>query len=189
MWKRSNKNKVLVLNADYMPLCITDWKMAMTALYVKDTLVPIKYYEKSAVSSSGREYPVPAVMVSKKYVKRDYSKVPFSRRNVFIRDKLTCQYCGKKCQWDNAEMEHVIPRAQWKRKWGSPTTFANTVTACRPCNQKKADKTPEQAGMKLRFGKPDKPLYIDILLGTPYEMAKIPEEWHEYLEYLKKGRR
>lgn len=81
---------------------------------------------------------------------RDYDRVPinsvtFSRRNVFKRDRFTCQYCG--CQPGSSDLtiDHVVPRAQ-----GGTSTWENCVLACVECNGMKADRTPVQAGMKLR---------------------------------------
>jgi len=82
-----------------------------------------------------------------------YNKVPvistFSKRNVFKRDKYTCQYCGK--QERMLTIDHVIPKAK-----GGESVWENVVAACEPCNKKKADKTLAQAGMKL-LNKPYKP--------------------------------
>ena len=75
-----------------------------------------------------------------------YDKIPtistFSKRNVFKRDKHTCQYCGKhdRC----LTIDHVMPKSR-----GGQSTWKNVVAACEPCNKKKADKTPQEAGMAL----------------------------------------
>ncbi len=81
---------------------------------------------------------------------RDYDRVPvnavtFSRRNVFKRDRFTCQYCGCQPGSNDLTIDHVIPRAQ-----GGTSTWENCVLACVDCNGAKADRTPLQAGMRLR---------------------------------------
>jgi 5-methylcytosine-specific restriction endonuclease McrA len=83
--------------------------------------------------------------------------VTFSRRNVFKRDHNTCQYCGVQPGSEELTIDHVVPRAQ-----GGVSSWTNCVLACMACNKHKADRTPEQAKMRLR--KPPvrpawKPLY------------------------------
>jgi len=68
----------------------------------------------------------------------------FSRRNVYLRDRNTCQYCGKKCKTEDSNLDHVIPKSK-----GGPMTWTNIVVSCIACNDKKQNMTPEQAGMKL----------------------------------------
>ena len=65
-----------------------------------------------------------------------------TRKNIFLRDRHQCQYCGRPKV--DLELEHVIPRCQ-----GGKSTWENLVAACRTCNGKKAGRTPEEAGMKL----------------------------------------
>jgi 5-methylcytosine-specific restriction endonuclease McrA len=71
--------------------------------------------------------------------------VTFSRRNVFKRDHWTCQYCGVQPGGDELTIDHVLPRSQ-----GGVSAWDNCVLACIDCNKRKADRTPEQARMKLR---------------------------------------
>lgn len=77
--------------------------------------------------------------------------VKFTRQNVFERDKNTCQYCGKKFDRKELNIDHVVPRQH-----GGLTTWTNIVCSCIPCNARKANRTPEQAGMHL-IRKPKKP--------------------------------
>src|SRR5262249_21229307 len=71
--------------------------------------------------------------------------VAFSRRNVAKRDHFTCQYCGAQPGVVDVTIDHVIPRAQ-----GGQSSWTNCVAACADCNARKADRTPDQAGMRLR---------------------------------------
>ena len=71
--------------------------------------------------------------------------VTFSRRNVFKRDRYTCQYCGKQPGSEELTIDHVVPRSQ-----GGLSTWENCVLACIECNARKANRTPEQAHMPLR---------------------------------------
>jgi 5-methylcytosine-specific restriction endonuclease McrA len=88
---------------------------------------------------------MPAVVRLLKPVSTFKKGVKFSRINVFTRDNFTCQYCGAKKGMKDLNYDHVVPRIQ-----GGKTVWENIVTACYPCNDRKAGRTPEQAGMKLR---------------------------------------
>lgn len=72
--------------------------------------------------------------------------VPFNRKMLFKRDKCLCAYCGFTYPEDKLEIEHVIPQSK-----GGKTKWTNVVTACRSCNSRKDDRTPEEAGMKLIY--------------------------------------
>jgi 5-methylcytosine-specific restriction endonuclease McrA len=88
---------------------------------------------------------VPEVLTLTRHDRPRHNAVTFCRRNVFKRDHLTCQYCGARPGSEELTIDHVIPRAQ-----GGQTNWENCVLACVPCNARKANRTPEQAGMKLR---------------------------------------
>jgi len=104
------------------------------------------------------------------YVKLRYREVPLTKRNILRRDNYTCQYCGTR--EGPMTVDHVIPK-----RLGGRDEWANLVCACFRCNNKKGDRTPEEAGMKLRR-KPRKPSYFTLLFAT----RKIPDErWKEFL--------
>lgn len=88
---------------------------------------------------------VPEVLTLARHDKPRQTAVTFSRRNVFKRDHVTCQYCGVRPGTEELTIDHVVPRSQ-----GGQTTWENCVLACVPCNARKANRTPDQAGMKLR---------------------------------------
>ena len=91
----------------------------------------------------------------------DFDRLPsmavtFSRRNIFKRDRFTCQYCGVQPGSEELTLDHVIPRAQ-----GGESRWSNCVLACMECNKRKADRTPEQAGMRLKH-KPVRPTWTPL---------------------------
>ena len=93
------------------------------------------------------------------YDRLPVAHVTFSRRNIFKRDHYTCQYCGAQPGSAELTLDHVVPRAL-----GGVSSWENCVLACMACNKRKADRTPEQARMKLRKhpARPTwKPLYAD----------------------------
>lgn len=98
-------------------------------------------------------FPVAVELTEYRFPKWLYQKEPkFSRKNVLKRDNYTCAYClGKADTFD-----HIDPQSQ-----GGKSEWLNGVAACFSCNQKKRDRTPKEAGMKLLF-QPYKPMMIDI---------------------------
>ena len=94
---------------------------------------------------------VPEVITLTRYDRVPINSVTFSRRNVFKRDRFTCQYCGVQPGSEELTIDHVIPRAQ-----GGTSTWSNCVLACVECNSRKANHTPQQARMPLR-SKPTRP--------------------------------
>lgn len=96
---------------------------------------------------------VPEVIALTHYDRVPFGTVTFSRRNVFKRDHYACQYCGTQPGTEELTIDHVIPRSH-----GGETSWENCVLACVDCNKRKANRTPEQAGMHLRR-KPARPAW------------------------------
>ena len=133
----------LVLNADYTPLSyyplsIWPWQTAVKAVFL-DRVDIVSHYERE-VRSPTHVIKLPSVIALKQYV-RPSAHPAFTRFNLFLRDRFSCQYCGT---LSDLTFDHVIPRAQ-----GGRTTWENVSTACAPCNLRKGGRTPRQAGMKL----------------------------------------
>tara|TARA_R110002110_G_scaffold198675_6_gene409155 strand:- start:4533 stop:5117 length:585 start_codon:yes stop_codon:yes gene_type:complete len=185
------RKRTLVLNADYQGLGLIGWQSAMKQvvkyqLTQKDGAHLIDWYNDDFIlSCNGDKFPVPAVIRRAQYVKKKH--VPFSKKNVFLRDQMTCQYCGKldlTCY--TLTYDHVVPRKKWKleKRKGTPTHWGNIVTCCRKCNLRKGDKTPEQAGLRLKK-EPRAPSSHMYILGiTPW--TNIEPEWESYLTPLYK---
>ena len=166
--------KTLLLNATYEPLRIIPWDRAVQLVFLNKVEI-VESYDRY-IRSLSVAMRVPAVVRTKRFVpfQRSYRTVKFSRQNVFTRDRHTCQYCGEKFRPEHLTFDHVIPQCQ-----GGPTTFDNIVSACKPCNYKKAGKTPLQANMPLlsRMYRPTWPLSVTLMLA----MSTPPKEWSAYL--------
>lgn len=161
----------LVLSPSYQPINQISWQEAVSHLYAGVVEV-VSAYEDWSVSSPSRTYQVPAVIRFLKgaagYRKRG---IRFSRANVYARDRGLCAYCGTKVPKSEMTWDHVIPRAQ-----GGKSRWENIVTSCLDCNQQKRNRTPAQAGMRLRY-KPVKPDHMyDLVLS-----ADIPKQWKQTL--------
>jgi 5-methylcytosine-specific restriction endonuclease McrA len=129
----------LVLNADaqpvsLLPLSIIDWQEAVRYL-VLDKASVMSWHDDWIVRSAHWETRVPAVMMLRDYQKPK-STMRLSKRNVFLRDGYTCQYCGCEVTDQTATLDHVHPTSQ-----GGKSTWDNLSTACKPCNYRKAAST------------------------------------------------
>lgn len=188
---RNENSKCLVLNADFSPLTIIGWKRALiwSIRFDKNHNMGIEiidfYKNDYILGTNNRKYPIPAVVKTKKYFKIHNHKVNFSKRNLFIRDDYTCQYCGLQKDIKELTYDHVIPKSTWKQKNGSPTSWTNITTACVGCNRRKGNKTPKQANMPLKKI-PVEPLksikYLPVYSMLFTIKSDIPEEWTTYLD-------
>ena len=100
--------------------------------------------------------------------------VKFSRINVFTRDGFRCMYCGISKKFVELNYDHVVPRDQ-----GGRTVWENIVTSCYPCNGRKRNRTPEQAGMRL-MRRPYKPKTLPMC-GPRFDPKDIPASWLTYV--------
>jgi 5-methylcytosine-specific restriction endonuclease McrA len=136
--------QVLVLNTTYEPLAIVTLKRAMRLLATRKA--EVVEAGTNSLRSARDAIATPLVVRLLRYAHtRRMCRPQVSRALVLMRDGESCQYCG--CRPGRAELslDHVVPRAQ-----GGQTSWENVVAACRDCNARKADRTPEQAGMALR---------------------------------------
>ncbi|MCK6617503.1 MAG: HNH endonuclease [Cyclobacteriaceae bacterium] len=161
-------NRVLVLNQDFSPLMVCSVQRAFILVYLnKSELVrPANGYKLHSVTQS---FPMPSVIRLNRYVSAPYKGVTLTRQNIFKRDNFECQYCGTKKE---LTLDHLIPSSR-----GGQHTWHNLVTACKSCNTRKGDFTPEEAGMPL-LRKPHKPSYALFLRELSGHHGN---EWDEFL--------
>jgi 5-methylcytosine-specific restriction endonuclease McrA len=179
----------LLLNADYSPLSIISWQKAIIwSIRFQDNykygIEIIDFYKNDYINGVDKKYPIPAVAKTHRYLRINSQDIKFSRKNIFIRDNYTCQYCGKQYYINNLTYDHVVPKSKWKDEKSSPTCWTNIVTACIWCNRKKANKTPKEAEMPLRNLpiKPNKNLkYLPIVDTMATMKETMPSEWLVYL--------
>ncbi len=115
---------------------------------------------------------VPEVVTLNRYDRLPPPKVAFSRRNLFKRDRHTCQYCGRRFPSEDLTIDHVVPRSL-----GGLTVWENCVLACIRCNGKKGGQTPSQAGMKL-LHRPIRPSWSPFYAGPNF--ARL-ESWSNFV--------
>ncbi len=164
-------NRVLVLNATYEPLSIISVQRAVVLL-LKEKAELIEATEQR-LHAARTSLPVPLVIRLVYYVRipRQIVIAP-TRHGVMLRDNYTCQYCGAAPGRPHLSLDHVLPRSR-----GGLTAWENVVTACKACNVRKGDRTPEEAGMVLRRH-PCRPHYVAFLLLA---QARQQDVWHKYV--------
>jgi len=126
--------------------------------------------EDRYICSVSNYYPFPSVIRLSNYIKVPYKKIELSRKNVLRRDEYCCQYCGKK--ETDLTIDHIIPKSR-----GGVDSWENLVAACKKCNNKKGNRTPEEANMKL-IKIPRRPNHI---LFIRQNVSKIEDKWKPFL--------
>ncbi len=159
---------VLVLNLNYVPVNVSTVRRAIILLNKgKAELLENHRGEVRTVSAA---LDAPSIIRLVYLVKRPLVPHKLSRKEIFLRDQYTCQYCGK--QTPELTLDHVVPRRQ-----RGAHTWENVVAACSRCNRHKAGRTPAEANMRLKK-EPRAPQ------PNPYRILQhrtILEEWRPYL--------
>jgi 5-methylcytosine-specific restriction endonuclease McrA len=151
----------LVLNRDWLPIDTCSVRRAICMLYVgaARAVVPESYRAYDwmgwlsldvrdgdpcirAVQFAMR---VPEIVLLVEYDRLPSKRVVFSRRNLYRRDRYTCQYCGARPGRSDLSIDHVLPRSR-----GGRSTWTNCVVACKRCNKRKAHRTLAESGLRLR---------------------------------------
>ncbi|MBX6341946.1 MAG: HNH endonuclease [Thermomicrobiaceae bacterium] len=132
---------VLVLNHNYEPLHVCTIRRAMVLILNGKAEVLEVYYDID-VATARRRFDAPSVIRLAYMIRRPRPRVKLSRREIFIRDDYTCQYCGARSH--DLTIDHVYPRSR-----GGKHTWENVVTACRACNHRKGGKTLAEARLTL----------------------------------------
>ena len=171
--KKSTNNSllnkvVLVLNANYAPMMVCSARHAVCMVYLNKVDVLAKYPEK--IKSPSKYFDLPSVIKVSDYVRYDNLSVELNRKNIISRDNYICQYCG--ISKTPLTVDHVIPKGS-----GGADLWENLVTACKPCNQKKGNKTPDEAKMKL-MKKPKRPNRLHYFQRL---VTDSQSDWRPYL--------
>jgi 5-methylcytosine-specific restriction endonuclease McrA len=161
---------VLVLNQNYEPLNVCRVRRAVVLLYYGKA----EMLENGTgfIHSTNYSFPVPSVIRLAFLVKRPRPQRKLTRLEVFHRDQYTCQYCGR--QTHQLTLDHVIPRYQ-----GGEHIWKNVVSACIPCNRRKAGKMPNEAGMRL-IRQPAPPRGNSFFY-IPHSYRQSQSQWQKYL--------
>lgn len=171
--------RVLLLNASYEPLKVLPATHALQLL-VRGCVEPVTETVAARFRSPSVTLSVPTVIRLQRYVNVPRRNSAWSKRGVLERDEYTCIYCGARpgdlrhgryLARGDMTIDHILPRS---RDGGN--TWGNTACACKDCNNRKADRTPHEAGMQLRW-EPKIPRVGYLVIS-----GDVPESWKFYLE-------
>lgn len=163
--------RVLLLNASWQVLDTISIKKAVSLL-LRHKVEEVEGVAKELRTPSST-FSVPSVLRLKRYVQVPVRGLSWSKYRVLKRDSWTCIFCGGADLPSNEyTVDHLIPTSK-----GGKSTWSNTACACLSCNQRKADRTPNQAGMKLLW-EPKTPRTNYLVISGSY-----PSEWKKYLGY------
>lgn len=171
--KQMSSLRSLLLNSSYEPMRVVSWQKALVLWF--QGKVEVLEYHSAFARSVHRRFQLPSVLRLKSYVRpRTAGAVRFCRENVYIRDNYTCQYCGNRFPAKSLTLDHVVPASQ-----NGPKDWKNIVSACRDCNQRKANRTPNKANMPL-LTEPGAPGWLPTLQLEISE-DHVPPDWAPYL--------
>jgi 5-methylcytosine-specific restriction endonuclease McrA len=181
IWEGASlQGRVLLLNgSNWEPLAVISIARAINLILAEKAVV---------IEESGRvlrtvssTFPVPSVIALRRYINVPRRKAHWSRKGVLVRDNYTCVYCGvhpgdlargRPLGKADFTVDHIMPKSR-----GGRDNWSNTACACYGCNHRKGDRTPNEAGMKLRW-EPRTPRtsYLVIAVGSG------PDAWRHYVE-------
>ncbi len=172
--------RVLLLNGStWEPLAVISVPRAVNLVLAGKAIIVEK--TKKWLRSPSTRFPVPAVIALRYYVNVPRRNARWSRKGILMRDNYTCIYCGARIGdvvrgqvmvKADFTVDHIMPRSR-----GGKDTWINTAVACKRCNVQKADRTPSEAGMKLRWEpKMPRTSYLVIRIGNG------PDSWRKYIE-------
>ena len=165
---------VLVLNASYEPINICAARRALI-LVLKD-VASAEEETTLDIHSTRRIVRLPSVIRLLEYRRIPHQTRALSRKNILMRDRYTCQYCHKTLPSGELTLDHVIPRSR-----AGESAWENLVACCHHCNNRKGNRTPEEAGMKL--ARAPRPFSLHTSRHLMRLLGKSDEQWRKYLFY------
>ncbi len=162
---------VLVLNQNYEPLNVCNVRRAIVLIF--DGKAEVLESHAAMISSATRSFSMPSVIRMVYLIRRPRPRVKLTRREVFIRDRYTCQYCGR--HMHDLTIDHVVPKSR-----GGDHTWENLVSACKTCNHRKGGKSLREARMVLRAlpAEPRAGMYYTIERRLD---GRVVDTWSKFL--------
>lgn len=185
---------VLVLNRNFYAIHITNWRRALSLLYLDHARVVDEEYRTynfsdwKELSNLIKDHPagyvhtptfkiaIPDVIALRAYDQVPAAEIKFTRRNIYEHYGYHCCYCGKKFQTKDLNLEHIVPSSR-----GGQSTWNNVVTSCIPCNIKKGDSLPHEAGMKLLI-EPSRPRWKGAQSLVLPSFIKFKASWQKFID-------
>jgi 5-methylcytosine-specific restriction endonuclease McrA len=172
--QRMLQSPVLVLNASYEPINITPVRRAV--VLVLKGVATTEEEDGSYVHAARIAFRVPSVIRLREFRRIPFQSRALSRKNILLRDRSTCQFCGRVMPTGELTLDHVIPRSR-----GGHTDWDNLVACCHSCNNRKGDRTPEEAGLNLM--RSPRPFTLHTSRQLMRMMGRSDERWRKYLFY------
>jgi 5-methylcytosine-specific restriction endonuclease McrA len=164
-----SNSAVLVLNQNYEPLNVCNARRAF--VLVDRGKAEVLEHAEGVLRSAFTAFPLPSVIRLIYMIRRPRPQMRLTRREVFVRDRYTCQYCAK--QTRDLTIDHVMPRHR-----GGRHTWDNLVSACRACNHRKAGRTPQEAHMPL-VREPKRPPASSYYVFYHYLESQL--DWRKFI--------
>jgi|SRR5262245_26983292 len=165
---------VLLLNATYEPLRLVTAPKALALVWrrVAETLEIDRGHQ---IRSPRFVFDVPSVIRLTHYIDvRSRQNRIINRHRIFARDRFRCQYCGRRGTAFDLTLDHILPRSR-----GGRTLAENLVASCKACNNRKGDRTPEEARMPLLTN--PAALFFGLERASMRHAAQTRPEWQKYL--------
>jgi len=167
--------RVLLLNQTYEPLGTVSVARALIMTF-KNSVYVEELDGDRVLRSAHDEFPVPSVIRRRTYinVRRRREQSGTKRLRIYMRDRFRCQYCGEKKVVGELTLDHILPRSR-----GGDNSPVNVVTACIACNNRKSNRTPQEARMPLLTSQTALRVKLERVVLCHYAEARA--EWRKYL--------
>ena len=166
--------RVLVLNASFEPVNVCTERRAVVMIF--KGIARMEEHNGHMLHSARITMHAPSVIRLVEYIHIPYKSRSLSRKNILLRDHNTCQYCGRVFPPQDLTLDHIIPRSR-----GGDSAWENLVTCCRACNNRKGDRSPEGAGMRLLRRPQAYNLHVNRQIIR--YLGRADEAWRKYLFY------
>lgn len=172
--QRLMQTPVLVLNATYEPINVTAARRAV--VLVLKGVATTEEENGAFVHSARLTIRIPSVIRLTEFRRIPHQTRALSRKNILLRDRQTCQFCGRVLPAHELTLDHVIPRSR-----GGHTDWDNLVASCHACNNLKGDHLPEEVGLKLL--RPPRPFTLHTSRQIMRMLGRSDDRWRKYLFY------
>jgi 5-methylcytosine-specific restriction endonuclease McrA len=172
--QRLLQSPVLVLNASYEPINVTPVRRAV--VLVLKGVATTEEEDGAYIHAARIAFRIPSVIRLCEFRRIPFQSRALSRKNILMRDRSTCQFCGCVLPATELTLDHVIPRSR-----GGHTDWDNLVACCHPCNNRKGGRTPEEAGLRLL--RSPRPFTLHTSRQLMRMMGRSDERWRKYLFY------
>lgn len=170
-------NAVLVLNQNYEPLNVCDVRRAL--VLILGGKADMLEQRAQHLHTTSRAFQMPSVIRLRAFVRRPRPRVKLSRREIFIRDRFTCQYCGTIDK--DMTVDHIVPRSR-----GGRHEWTNVVASCKTCNHRKGSKSVLDARMELSSTPTEPRPGVYYTIERRLDLRRQPD-WHKFLPGIDLG--